>query len=166
MELTLYSAKGAKLKQKILADETVFNAPINEVLLKKVVYIARQNQRISIANTKTRGEVRGGGVKPWAQKGTGRARHGSRRSPIWKGGGITFGPRSDSNYKRKLTKRMKKAAIRGVFSFLVKNNKVILIENTNLSDKRLTNQLVEIIKKLPVRGRILFIHKGDNQNLY
>ena len=91
------------------------------------------NARNTIADTKGRGEVSGGGKKPWRQKGTGRARHGSSRSPIWKGGGVTHGPTSEINYKKKINKKMKAKALVTVLSAKFKDNEIIMLEDLKLS---------------------------------
>src|SRR5690349_19754974 len=106
METTVYNQKGQEAG-KIKLSEAVFGAPWNADLVHQVVVSMQSSARHSIAHTKTRGEVSGGGKKPWQQKGTGRARHGSTRSPIWVGGGIAHGPRSDKNYDRKVNKKAK-----------------------------------------------------------
>lgn len=166
MQLPVYSPKGTKTSKKVTVDDVVFNAPVNEHLLQMAVYVYRSNQRSVAAHTKTRSEVRGGGAKPWRQKGTGRARHGSIRSPIWKGGGVTFGPRSDRNYKKKLTKKMRKNAVRSIFSQFAGEKKVLILESTDLKDERLTKQVISLYEKLPVEGNVLFIQPERNRELY
>jgi large subunit ribosomal protein L4 len=101
-----------------------------------------------LAHTKTKGEVRGGGKKPWKQKGTGRARHGSSRSPIWVGGGITFGPRKDRNFSKKVNKQMRQAALRMVLSDKVKNDHLIVLEAWDIATSK-TKALADVLKKLP-----------------
>ncbi len=166
MDLNLYSKTGRKLKKKVKLDDSVFGAKVNPYLVSLAVRIYLGNQRKSTAHTKTRAEVRGGGKKPWAQKGTGRARHGSIRSPIWKGGGVTFGPRKERNYKRKLSKGMKKAAIRSAFSDFAGRKKIIIIEKIDLENKRMTKQVIKLTDKLTVEKKVLYIQKGKNRNLY
>lgn len=166
MQQQIYSLQGKKLAKKISLDDAVFNAKINKQLMNLAVYVYLTNQRKSTAHTKTKAEVRGGGAKPWRQKGTGRARHGSIRSPIWKGGGVTFGPRNERNYKRKLTKKMKKAAIRSVLSFFANEKKIIILESGNIKDGKLTKQVVDLTRKLPIEGKVLFIQNQKNKNLH
>ena len=128
------------------------------------IYHANQRQA---AHTKVRKEVRGGGAKPWAQKGTGRARHGSIRSPIWKGGGVTFGPRKERNYKRTLSQKVRKNAIRSAFTLHAKSKTILILKEVVFKDKKLTKGVVSLIGKLPVEGKkVLFIHKGDVHDLY
>ena len=100
METQIYNQKGEVVKKLKLSEE-VFALPWNADLVHQVVVSMTSNQRDNIAHTKNRGDVRGGGKKPWRQKGTGRARHGSNRSPIWRGGGVTFGPTNEKNWSKK-----------------------------------------------------------------
>src|ERR1700756_3132951 len=115
MEATIYNQQG-KSAGKINLPESVFGVPWNADLVHEVVRLMNSNSRTNVANTKTRGEVRGGGKKPWQQKGTGRARHGSTRSPIWVGGGITHGPRADKNFERKINKKARSRAFLSILS--------------------------------------------------
>lgn len=166
MELNLYNSKGKKLTKKVKLDESVFKAKVNEYLMGLAVYVYLSNQRKSTAHTKTRAEVRGGGKKPWAQKGTGRARHGSIRSPIWKGGGVAFGPRNEKNYKKKLSKKMKKAAIRSVFADFAERKRIIILENIDFKDGKLTKQMIELTEKLPVKDKVLYLQNGKMKRLF
>jgi large subunit ribosomal protein L4 len=116
------------------------------------------NRRQGTAHTKDRSEVRGGGKKPWAQKGTGRARHGSIRSPIWKGGGVTFGPRAVKNYKKQIPKKMRRKALFMVLSEKARNNLLFLIDNLKV-EKGKTKEIFEILKRLPCikMGSVLIV---------
>jgi len=105
-----------------------------------------------VAHTKTRGEVRGGGRKPWRQKGTGRARHGSTRSPIWVGGGVTFGPRSERNFEVKLNRKTRVAAIRMALTEKVADGKLIVLESLAFPEYK-TKRMAGIMGKLPTVGR-------------
>jgi len=110
MKFPVYNAKGEQVKDLELS-KRLFGATVKPEVIHQVVIAQEANSRQVLAHTKTRAEVRGGGKKPWRQKGTGRARHGSTRSPIWVGGGITFGPRSDRNFSLKVNKKQKQLAL-------------------------------------------------------
>ena len=104
VKVKLYNQKAEAIGEEKLSDK-IFNIELNEALVHQAAVTQMSNERQVLAHTKTRGEVRGGGRKPWRQKGTGRARAGSNRSPIWIGGGVTFGPSNERNFKRKLTRK-------------------------------------------------------------
>lgn len=112
--------------------EKVFGAPWRSDLVHQVIEGMRSNKRSGTADTKGRGEVRGGGKKPWKQKGTGRARHGSTRSPIWVGGGVTHGPLAEKNYKRKITKSMRAQALYSVLSKKLKDGEIVFVDSLSL----------------------------------
>jgi large subunit ribosomal protein L4 len=127
METKIYNAQG-KEAGKVTIPESIFAVPWNADLVHQVVTAMQANARQSSAHTKTRGEVRGGGRKPWQQKGTGRARHGSSRSPIWKGGGVTHGPRAQKIYKKTLTQGMRQKALLVALSRKYKDVEVIFVD--------------------------------------
>jgi len=128
MEAKIYNQKGEQAGA-ITLPEKVFMAKWRSDLVHQVVEGMRSNKRAGTADTKDRGEVRGGGRKPWKQKGTGRARHGSSRSPIWVGGGVTHGPLSAKNYKRKITKSMRAQALFSVLSKKMKDGEIIFVDS-------------------------------------
>jgi large subunit ribosomal protein L4 len=128
MKSVVYNFKGEKIGEIEVPDE-IFNLKVNESLIHQVLRWQLMNSYFPFAHTKTRAEVRGGGRKPWVQKGTGRARHGSIRSPIWVKGGITFGPRNEINRKLKINKKMKRKAILMVIASKFKENKLIIIDD-------------------------------------
>lgn len=125
----------------------VFAAKWRADLVHQVVEGMRSNKRAGTADTKDRGEVRGGGRKPWKQKGTGRARHGSTRSPIWVGGGVTHGPLAEKNYKRKISKKMRAQALFSVLSRKFKDGEIIFVD-TLATSKISTKAGMEIMKNL------------------
>ena len=135
MEATIYSQKG-KEAGKITLSESVFGLKWNADLVHQVVSSMISSARTVIADTKGRGEVRGGGKKPWQQKGTGRARHGSSRSPIWKGGGATHGPHAERNYDKKVNKKMKRLAVFSVLSKKLKDGEIKVFEVIPLNSLR------------------------------
>jgi large subunit ribosomal protein L4 len=132
MEASVYNQEG-KSAGKISLPEGVFGVPWNADLVHEVVRLMNSNSRSPIANTKTRGVVSGTGKKPWKQKGTGRARHGSRRSPIWVGGGIAHGPRKEKNFERKINKKAKAKALYTILSRKFKDGEILFLDAVNIS---------------------------------
>ncbi len=131
METTLYNQKG-KSKGMVSLPEEIFGLKWNADLVHQVVTAMQSNKRAGTADTKGRGEVRGGGRKPWKQKGTGQARHGSTRSPIWKGGGITHGPLAEKNYDKKINKKMRIKALYTALSRKYKDGHILFIDSLEL----------------------------------
>ena len=138
--------------------ESVFNIKINEALVHQAMVAQMGNERQVLAHTKDRSEVRGGGKKPWAQKGTGRARAGSNRSPIWKGGGVTFGPRSERNFKKDINKKMKRKAICMVLSDKTNENKLLVLDKIEIKEFK-TKKIDLMIEKLEKK-----INKDNKDN--
>lgn len=132
METQIYNQQG-KQTSTFTLPEAIFSVPWNADLVHQVVTGMMANARDPIAHTKTRGEVRGGGKKPWQQKGLGRARHGSSRSPIWVGGGVAHGPRNDKNYSQKINKKMKTKALYAILTKKFKDNEIIFIDALEFS---------------------------------
>jgi large subunit ribosomal protein L4 len=146
MEATVYSADGKK-SGSIKLPENVFGAQWNADLVKQVVDSSLSSRRKPVAHVKTRGEVAGGGKKPWKQKGTGRARHGSIRSPIWVGGGVTHGPRKDKNYTRIVPKKMKAKALFTILSRKYKDGEILFVDNFGLKENK-TKEAVKVLSGL------------------
>ncbi len=146
MEIKIYNQKG-KESGTIALPEKVFAAKWRADLVHQVVEGMRSNKRSGTADTKGRGEVRGGGKKPWKQKGTGRARHGSSRSPIWVGGGVTHGPLAEKNYKRKISKTMRAQALFSVLSKKLKNKEIIFVDSLELAEIK-TKGAQEVMENL------------------
>ena len=146
MEAKIYNQKGVEAG-KIVLPEKVFGAKWRSDLVHQVVEGMRSNKRAGTADTKGRGEVSGGGKKPWKQKGTGRARHGSSRSPIWVGGGVTHGPLAEKNYKRKISKKMRAQALFSVLSKKLKDGEIIFVDSLALSEIK-TKTAVDVMKNL------------------
>lgn len=160
-KIDVYNQEGNVVSSVLLPKE-IFEIPINTDLVHQVVVSQMANRRIPIAHTKTRAEVRGGGRKPWKQKGTGRARAGSIRSPIWKGGGVTFGPRKTRVFKKKIPKKMGKKALFMVLSAKAKENLIIILDSLKI-DKPKTKLMVEILNKLPIKNIscLIALHKKE-----
>jgi len=137
--------------KKLGLPEEIFSVPLNADLVHQITVSQMGNRRQSIAHTKDRSEVRGGGIKPWKQKGTGRARHGSNRSPIWVGGGITFGPRSDKVFERVVPKKMKRKALFMVLSEKVNNNLLILVDKIAIDEPK-TKKALEFLERNSIKN--------------
>lgn len=167
MKAEAYNQKGEVLEE-IEIPKNIFDVAFNSDLVYQVYKSLLSNQRKPLAFTKNRAEVRGGGKKPWAQKGTGRARHGSIRSPIWKGGGATFGPRQkEENWKKKVNKKMKKASIKIILSQKLKDKEIKIIDKFELKEiktKEFFNVLKQIFKKDITKSILMLLDKKE-QNL-
>lgn len=143
---------------------SVFDAEVNENLLFEVSKMHMNNRRKGTASTKTRNEVRGGGRKPWRQKGTGRARHGTIRSPLWAGGGVTFGPKP-RDYRYQLPRKMRRAAMRSALTSKLRSQELVVLDDLALEQPR-TRAINEIINNLNARGRVLLVTAGADENVY
>lgn len=146
MKANLYSQKGKKLEKQVDVADGLFDQEPNEQLLAQYVYVYNSNQRGAIAHAKDRSEVSGGGRKPWRQKGTGRARVGSNRSPIWKGGGVTFGPTNRVNWKKSISKKMRKGAMRSALSAKFAQDQVMFLDKLTFKEGKYTAQAAEFMK--------------------
>lgn len=164
METQIYNQKG-KSVGKFDLPESIFGVPWNGDLVHQVVTAMQANARTPVAHTKNRSEVRGGGRKPWKQKGTGRARHGSSRSPIWKGGGVTHGPRNEKSYDQKINKKMKAKALFTVLSEKLRKGQIIFVEELNLKAIK-TKDAVSIINDLSTVKGFEKMVGGKKPNTY
>ncbi|TSD02908.1 MAG: large subunit ribosomal protein L4 [Parcubacteria group bacterium Athens0714_16] len=135
MEVKVYNQKGEE-KGKIKIPASIFGVKWNADLIYQVATSMMSNARKAIAHTKNRGDVRGGGIKPWRQKGTGKARHGSSRSPIWKGGGVTFGPRNERDFSKKINKKMKVKALFTLLSQKLKDGELLFVDSIKFSEPK------------------------------
>ncbi|MBS3810833.1 MAG: 50S ribosomal protein L4 [Halanaerobiales bacterium] len=159
-----YNSKGEKTDEIDLSDD-IFDIEINKEVVHQVVTAQLAKVRSGTASTKTRSEVRGGGRKPWRQKGTGRARHGSIRSPLWVGGGITFGPKPRS-YNKKVNKKMKKNALKSVLTDKVKNEGVMILDELKMDEIK-TQEMVNFLDDLGLKDRkVLILLPGKDKNIY
>jgi large subunit ribosomal protein L4 len=143
--------------------ESVYMYPVKEPLIKEFVLLTLANKRLGLASTKNRKVVSGGGIKPWKQKGTGRARAGSTRSPIWKGGGTVFGPTNEVNYKKDMPKKARKAAIKSALSHLLKEDKIVFIEDFVLPEIK-TKEMASIFNNLGVKKGLLVLPTSNNDS--
>lgn len=151
MKIQVVTAAGVKKEQYELPSD-IFEVSANESLIHQVYRHLVLNQLYPVAHTKDRSEVRGGGKKPWKQKGTGRARHGSTRSPIWRTGGITFGPTSSRNFAVSINKKMKKKALFMTLSARVADNKFVLLDDFALNSIK-TKNAVSILNNLDLENK-------------
>lgn len=158
-KFTVHNVKGEAVGDIELSD-AVFAAPVNQALLHAAVVRYLANQRQGTAKTKTRAEVAGGGRKPWRQKGTGRARHGSIRSPIWRGGGITFGPQP-RDFRLEMPRKARRAALRSALSAKAGSGDLLVLDSLEFDEPK-TKQVVSLLKNLNVEGKALIL-TGDLQ---
>lgn len=151
---------------KVDLPESVFGMEINKDLIQQAVLNQMNNARFNLAHTKDRSEVRGGGKKPWRQKGTGRARHGSNRSPLWTGGGVTFGPRKDRNYSTDLNKKMKRKALFMALTSKVQDKEMVVLDKLAL-EKAKTKELNKVLDTLlgAERRSVLIITPETDRNV-
>ena len=160
----LYNLTGKSIGEQELADR-LFAVKVKPAVVHQVVVAQQANAREVLAHTKTKSEVRGGGRKPWKQKGTGRARQGSIRNPQWRGGGVAFGPRSNRNFTLKVNKRMKKAALAMVLSDKLANNQLVVVDQFSAPAAK-SKQLREALAKLPsAKGSVLLALGANETNV-
>ena len=162
-KVPVFNIEGEAVGERELKD-SVFGVPVNEGLLHEVVVMYQANQRVGTASTKRRGEVRGGGRKPWRQKGTGRARHGSIRSPLWRGGGITFGPKP-RDYGYRLPKKAVRKALKCALSAKVRDQEMVIVEGLAF-DRPRTKEMARILNNLKRTGKALIVTAGLDENVY
>ena len=154
MKIKVYNLDGKEMESLELNDD-IFALTIKPEVVHEVFVLQNSNARQPWADTKDKSEVRGGGKKPWAQKGTGRARHGSIRSPLWKGGGITFGPLSERNYKKKINKKVRRIALKMCLSDRATSG-MIVIEDFNFAEPK-TKLFLGLLSKLPEQKKTYLV---------
>ena len=164
MEAKVYNKTGDEVG-KVEAPKKVFGLSWNGDLVAQVVNSMRSSQRFGTADTKDRGDVRGGGKKPWKQKCTGRARHGSTRSPIWKGGGVTHGPHAETNYDRKVNKKAKNKALFTILSAKFKDGEIVFVDNMMMGDKKTKFADTTLSNLSKVKGLEKIAYKKGNRAL-
>lgn len=161
-KLPVYNIQGQEVGQ-IDLDNSVFDGEINSSAVYQAVLFYRANQRKGLASTKTRGEVSGGGRKPWRQKGTGRARVGSTRSPLWRHGGVVFGPHP-RDYSYTLPNKIKKLALKSSLNAKLKENNFIVLDQVILNSHK-TKEMFQILKRLKINQKTLFLLDKIDQNI-
>jgi len=166
MKTAIYKQTGEKAGT-IEVPDTIFDVAWNPDLVHQVAVVQQGNQRQVSAKVKDRSEVRGGGKKPWRQKGTGRARHGSIRSPIWKGGGVTHGPTSERNYKRTLNVKMRRKALFTALSEKLRQKQIVILDSLNMENAK-TKELVAMLQNLPSdkKSTLLVLPTMDTKAIY
>lgn len=153
-KVAIYNQTG-KTEREMELSPVIFGVKVKDAVIHQAVVAQQANARVALGHTKTRGEVRGGGKKPWKQKGTGRARHGSIRSPIWRGGGITFGPLSSRNFSQKINRKVKRQAICMALSDKLVSKNLLVVDTFEMAEKK-TKLMSGILRALPIkRGKIL-----------
>lgn len=148
MNVPVYNQQGREVST-LPVSESVFGVKSKPHVLHEAVVAQQSNARVAHGHTKRRGEVRGGGKKPWKQKGTGRARHGSIRSPLWRGGGITFGPRAERNFSKKINRKVKRAAMLMALSDKVASGALYVLDSVASGQK--TKELAKVLAALPLK---------------
>ena len=164
MTVDIYNQQNNKVDKMELPDN-IFNIKWNPDLVWQTAMVMNANRRQILAHTKGRGEVKGGGKKPWRQKGTGRARAGSIRSPLWKGGGVTFGPTKERNFKRKISKKMKHLALFSLISKKIKDSELKIVNSLDINSFK-TKEAIKIINAMfPEKKGLVLVSQKDNLNL-
>ncbi len=149
--VNVYNLEGKKVSDYTLND-AIFSVAANPLVIQQVVVAQQANARPIVASVKDRSEVSGGGRKPWRQKGTGRARHGSSRSPIWKGGGVTFGPTADRNFSKKVNKKVRRKALLMTLSDKVANEKLMVFDALTLPEVK-TKTIFKALQGISVKPK-------------
>ena len=160
--VALYNISGKQVGE-IELNENIFGVNVNVEAMQQVVKMYLANQRQGTQSALTRAEVRGGGIKPWRQKGTGRARHGSIRSPQWKKGGVVFAPKPRS-YRYTVPKKIKRIAMKSALSSKVNENSIVVIEELNF-DAPKTKQVVNLLENLNIDSKALIVLADNNENV-
>lgn len=161
-KVAVFDMQGKEV-DKLELNESIFNAKVNEHLMYLAVKLHLANKRQGTQSAKTRSEVRGGGRKPWRQKGTGHARQGSIRAPQWMGGGVVFAPKP-RDYSIKMNKKEKRAALKSALTSTVLENKFIVIDELSLKDIK-TKEMQKVFDALKVNKALLVVDNTDNKNV-
>ncbi|MEQ8235669.1 MAG: 50S ribosomal protein L4 [Syntrophomonadaceae bacterium] len=162
-KIAVYDMRGTQVGEIELNDK-VFGIEPNEAVVQQFVKMQLANKRVGTASTKTRAEVRGGGKKPWKQKGTGRARVGSTRNPVWKGGGIVFGPKP-RDYSYRLPRKVRRLALKSVLSSKVLDSNIIVVDALNFEEPK-TKLMIETLELLNAGAKTLVVTADGDANVY
>lgn len=162
-KISVHNLDGKKVEDIELSD-SVFDLPANDDLVHQIYVSLSANKRQVLAHTKNRGERAGSGIKPWRQKGTGRARVGSVRTPTWRGGGVAFGPTKDRNFKKKINKKMNARAIAIVLSGKLKDREIVVLDKLELASQK-TKEMAAALKKFKLKGTVLLSFGGKEKEL-
>ena len=160
----VFSAEGKETGERELPEQ-LFDGTVHETAMYQVVKAYLANQRQATAATKTRAFVKGGNKKPWRQKGTGRARQGSIRSPQWRGGGNVFGPRANRNFHEEVPKQLKRLARRSAYNVRAQDDRIILVDALNISAPK-TKDIVSLLETTGAEGNTLILTNGHNEMLW
>ena len=163
MKIDLYTQSGEK-KEGLEVSDVMFKTQVNEEVLRLAVLRQMANSRQVLAHTKTRADVRGGGKKPWRQKGTGRARFGSTRNPIWIGGGVAFGPRNERNFEKNMTKKARRLALFSALSQKASDGSVFALTEFKSKEPK-TKDFVSMMSKLPASRSLLVVLASEDSTL-
>ncbi|MDD3821454.1 MAG: 50S ribosomal protein L4 [Bacilli bacterium] len=153
-KVKLLNIKGEEIKDIMLNDDCWLIEP-NDSVLHNAIILAQASLRQGTQSAKTRAEVRGGGRKPWRQKGTGRARHGSIRSPIWVGGGVAFAPKP-RDYSKKMNRKERRLALKSALSYKVRNNNIVVLDELKLTAPK-TKEMLTVLNNLKVSNKVLLV---------
>ncbi|HEM61135.1 MAG TPA: 50S ribosomal protein L4 [Chloroflexi bacterium] len=163
MKVPLRDMAGKVVDEAELRDD-IFGIAPNEAVMHQAMVRQLANARLASARTKTRGEVRGGGRKPWRQKGTGRARHGSIREPQWRGGGVVFGPRAGRNYQKDMPRKMRRLALRSALSVKARDGQLVLLEDLEMATPK-TQEMLKLLEVLTGQSSALILLPEKDLNV-
>lgn len=161
MKLPVYNQAGEKTSKTVTLNTNIFGVAVKPELIQLAVEAQRSRRRKPLAHTKTRAERRGGGAKPWRQKGTGRARAGSRRSSLWRKGGVTFGPRKERNFSKKINRKARRKAILMILSDRVKHKAVVIVDKLVCKEGK-TKEMATLLQRLPLQKKPLVLVMKKN----
>ncbi|HHV72335.1 MAG TPA: 50S ribosomal protein L4 [Clostridia bacterium] len=162
-KVAVYNMDGNQVDEINLSDD-IFGIEVNEAVLHQAVTMQLANERQGTASTKTISMVRGGGAKPWRQKGTGRARHGSIRSPLWRGGAVVFGPHPRS-YAKKMPKKMRRLALKSALSAKTSSEEILVLDQLQITEPK-TKTVVKLLNNLKAPKKVLIVLADFDENVY